>query len=85
MPDIVAPEHRELYSKFIETFALYKKFEDMINLGAYKEGSNPKVDYAIKKIDKLKSYIKQGINEKRDLADSIQGLFLIFGQKEAEI
>ncbi len=78
MPDIVGSRHKEYSSKFVETFALYKKFEDMVNLGAYKEGSNPKVDYAIKKIDKLKAYIKQGIEERRDLADSIQGLYLIF-------
>lgn len=78
MPDIVDSKHREYASKFIETYALYKKFEDMINLGAYKEGSNPKVDFAIKQIESLKAYIRQGINEKRDLADSLQGLYLIF-------
>ncbi len=78
MPDIVEPDHRKFSSKFVETFAIYKKFEDMINLGAYKEGSNQKVDYAIKKVDKLKSYIRQAIDEKRDFADSIQGLYLIF-------
>ncbi|MCX7913888.1 MAG: FliI/YscN family ATPase [Thermodesulfovibrionales bacterium] len=78
MPDIVDSKHREYASKFIETYALYKKFEDMINLGAYKEGSNSKVDLSIKYIDKLKAYIKQGIEDRRDFADSIQGLYLIF-------
>jgi flagellum-specific ATP synthase len=78
MPDIVEPHHMEYSSKFVETFALYKKFEDMINLGAYKEGSNPKVDYSLKKIDKLKSYIRQAIDEKRDFTDSVQGLYLLF-------
>lgn len=78
MPDVVEPNHMEYSSKFVETFALYKKFEDMINLGAYKEGANHKVDYAIKKIDKLKSFIRQGIDEKRDFTDSVQGLYLLF-------
>ncbi len=78
MPDIVDSKHKEYSSKFVETFAIYKKFEDMINLGAYKEGTNPKVDYALNKIDKLKSYIKQGIEERRDFADSMQGLYLTF-------
>ncbi len=82
MPDIVEPKHKEYSSKFIETYAIYKKFEDMINLGAYKEGSNHKVDDAIKQIDKLKAYIKQGMEEKRDLADSLQGLYLIFDMKQ---
>lgn len=78
MPDIVEPSHMEYSSKFVEIFALYKKFEDMINLGAYKEGTNHKVDYAIKKIDQLKSYIRQPIDEKRDFTDSVQGLYLLF-------
>ncbi len=78
MPDIVEPSHMEYSSKFVEIFALYKKFEDMINLGAYKEGTNHKVDYAIKKIDQLKSYIRQAIDEKRDFTDSVQGLYLLF-------
>ena len=78
MPDIVEPSHMEYSSKFVEIFALYKKFEDMINLGAYKEGTNHKVDYAIKKIDQLKSYIRQPIDEQRDFTDSVQGLYLLF-------
>ncbi len=81
MPDIVDQQHKEYSSKFIETMATYKKFEDMINLGAYKENSNPKVDNAIMMMDRLKGYIRQGMNEKRDLADSLQGLYLIFDEK----
>jgi flagellum-specific ATP synthase len=78
MPDIVDAKHRELASRFVETMATYKKVEDMINLGAYKEGSNPKVDYAIKVYDKLRTYLKQGMKERRDFADSLQGLYFLF-------
>jgi flagellum-specific ATP synthase len=78
MPDIVDAKHKELASKFVETLAAYKKVEDMINLGAYKEGTNPKVDYAIKMIDKLRAYLKQGMQERRDFADSLQGLYFLF-------
>jgi len=78
MPDIVDAKHKELASRFIETMATYKKVEDMINLGAYKEGSNAKVDQAIKLYDKLRMYLKQGMNERRDFADSLQGLYFLF-------
>jgi len=78
MPDIVDAKHRDLASKFVETMAVYKKVEDMINLGAYKEGTNPKVDYAIRIIDKLKSYLRQGMQERRDFTDSLQGLHFLF-------
>lgn len=78
MPDIVDDKHRELASRFIELMATYKRFEDMINLGAYKAGTNPKLDKAIEMIDKLRSYIRQDMRNRRDFADSLQGLFLIF-------
>jgi len=78
MPDIVDANHKGLASRFMDTMAAYKRVEDMINLGAYKEGSNPKVDFAIKMIDKLRAYLRQGMNERRDFADSLQGLFFLF-------
>ena len=79
MPDIVDERHRKYASMFMEAMATFKKMEDMINLGAYKAGSNPRVDYALGIIDKLRDYLRQDMNERRDMADSIQGLYYIFG------
>jgi flagellum-specific ATP synthase len=82
MPDIVDVRHQEYASKFIEILATYKKFEDLINLGAYKEGANQKVDYALKMMDRLRKYLKQDISERCDIADSIQDLYLILEETE---
>jgi flagellum-specific ATP synthase len=82
MPDIIDDGHRQYASRFIETLAVYKKVEDMINLGAYKSGTNPKVDGAIGKIERMRSYLKQGMHEKLDLADSIQGLYFAVEDRE---
>ncbi|MBI5056684.1 MAG: FliI/YscN family ATPase [Nitrospirae bacterium] len=84
MPHVIDDRHREYAGKFIEALSVYKKFEDMINLGAYKHGSNFKVDYSIKLIDRFKGYLRQGMNERIDFADSIQGLYFIFDQMEKE-
>lgn len=81
MPDIVDQKHREYASKFVEILATYKKFEDMINLGAYKHGTNPNLDFAISMIDKLRGYLRQDMNERRDFGDSIQGLYFIFDER----
>lgn len=78
MADIVDERHREYASRFVEVMATYKKLEDMINLGAYKEGTNPKVDYAIGMIERLKGYLRQGTDERCDFADCLQRLYLIF-------
>jgi flagellum-specific ATP synthase len=82
MPHVVDERHREYAGKFIEILSTYKKFEDMINLGAYKPGSNFKVDYSIKLIDRLKNYLRQNMNEHIDFADSVQGLYCIFDEME---
>ena len=44
--------------------ATYKEKEDLISIGAYQDGSNPRVDYAKAKINDVYEYLKQGINEK---------------------
>lgn len=82
MPHIIDPRHKEYAARFLEVYSTYKKFEDMINLGAYKKGSNPDVDYAIQIIDRLKSFLRQGIDEKKDFSDSLQGLYFIFETHE---
>ncbi len=72
--DITRPEHREAINTFLDTLATYKEAEDLINIGAYVKGSNPKVDYAIKKIHQLNQFLRQPIEEKSDLETSIQRL-----------
>jgi flagellum-specific ATP synthase len=82
MSHVIDERHREYAGRFIEVLSIYRKFEDMINLGAYKQGSNFKVDYAIKLIEKLKSFLKQNMNVHIDFADSVQSLYFIFDEME---
>jgi len=84
MPHVIDEKHREQAGRFVEVLSTYKKFEDMINLGAYKQGSNQKVDYAIKIIDQLKKYLRQGTNEMIDFADAVQGLYFVFDETGIE-
>ncbi len=78
MPDIVDPAHKELAGRFGEVLAVYRKHEDMINIGAYKEGSNPKVDRAIRMIESLKMYLRQEMNERYKFRDSVVQLQKLF-------
>jgi len=78
MVDITSKEHQELSNYFRDILATYKRAEDLINIGAYVKGSNPKIDYAISMIDKLRSYLKQDMNEKITFEESLaqlKGLF----------
>jgi len=82
MPHIIDGRHRQYSMKFIDALSTYKKFEDMINLGAYKQGSNPKVDFSIRIIDRLKSYLKQDMYEHINFANAVQGMYCIFDEME---
>ncbi|MBI4211441.1 MAG: flagellar protein export ATPase FliI [Deltaproteobacteria bacterium] len=78
MSSIVEPEHLEAAQKLREVVANYEKERDLILIGAYEEGSDPKVDYAIEKIEEVNAFLKQRVDEKVDLADSIESLKGIF-------
>jgi flagellum-specific ATP synthase len=84
MPDIVAAGHKDAAGRFSEALALYRKHEDMITIGAYKEGSNPKLDRAIRMIDALKGYLRQGMNERFGFQDSVAQLHQLFNEERDE-
>lgn len=59
MPDITTPEHQTLARKLREILAVYSEAEDLINIGAYVQGSNAKIDEAIAKIDTINAFLCQ--------------------------
>jgi flagellum-specific ATP synthase len=78
MNDVTSPEHQRYVGKFKESLAIYRQSEDLINIGAYKAGSNPGIDYALSKNDGMQAYLKQSVNDPVSMNDSIQGLKGIF-------
>lgn len=74
MDEITTLKHRENANRFKETLAVYGKAEDLINIGAYVEGSNPAIDNAIGMIDEMKNYMKQGMDENINFEESVQQL-----------
>lgn len=79
MDDVVAPEQRRDAGRLKEILATYRKAEDLINIGAYVAGSNPKIDYAIKMIERINGYLRQQVGERVPLAESIAQLHALFG------
>lgn len=78
MIDVVGTDHINHTRRLREVLAIYKKAEDLINIGAYKKGNNPRIDYAIQMIDRINSFLRQGINEKVDFENSVKGLRDLF-------
>jgi flagellum-specific ATP synthase len=63
MIDVISKEHYDLSMKMKDFLATYNEAKDLINIGAYTKGSNPKWDIAINKIDRINAYLQQGIME----------------------
>ena len=63
MNDIVSDQHQKSSVKFRETLATYRESENLINIGAYVKGSNKHIDYSIKNIDNINSFLAQEVGE----------------------
>ncbi len=64
MSSIVDREHKEAAGKLKNVLATYQEAEDLINIGAYKKGSNRNIDYAIEKIDEVNQFLLQETHDK---------------------
>ena len=60
--------------------ATYQEAEDLINIGAYKAGSNKNIDFAISKIDRVNQFLQQSTEDKFDFEEIIAELTDIFAQ-----
>ena len=78
MIDVVNEKHRKKANDILNIIATYRKAEDLINIGAYVEGSNPEIDNAIRMIDKINLFLRQGIDEKVNFEESREQLFALF-------
>ncbi|MFA9463839.1 MAG: flagellar protein export ATPase FliI [Velocimicrobium sp.] len=80
MSSIATKEHKEYAGKLKNVLATYTEAEDLINIGAYKKGSNPEIDFAIEKISKVNEFLMQQVEEKFTFEQEINLLGELFEQ-----
>ena len=78
MSSIATKEHKEVANQLKNVLATYGEAEDLINIGAYKAGSNKEIDYAITKIDAVNSFLTQQVEEKFTFEETVELLKGIF-------
>ena len=71
MVEIVTPEHRKLAGQLRDIMSVYEKNADLVSIGAYKAGTNPKLDHALSKMDAINQFLMQGINESFSFDESL--------------
>ncbi len=78
MSQICEKDHKAAAGRLKNVLATYAEAEDLINIGAYKSGSNPNIDYAIQKINAVNDFLMQSTEDKYSLEDTLgllEGLF----------
>ncbi|GFI31171.1 MAG: flagellar protein export ATPase FliI [Lachnospiraceae bacterium] len=78
MSAIADSKHKETAGKLKNVMATYQEAEDLINIGAYKSGSNKNIDYAIEKIDAVNEFLLQETHDKfsfEEIMSMMEGLF----------
>jgi flagellum-specific ATP synthase len=74
MRDIVGREHDAAARSILELIARYRQSEDLVLLGAYKQGMNKTLDRAVQAQEAINSYLRQDIDQPASLASSVQAL-----------
>ncbi len=75
--DVITPEHLSSVSSLRDLMSAYSENEDLIQIGAYAQGTNPRVDRSIKIHDHLNKFLRQNRDEAAPFDDSISGLAAI--------
>lgn len=72
MTELASAEHYQAATKLRELLAVYKANEDLIDIGAYVQGTNPRVDQAIKMYRPIMDLLRQGVSEKSSLETAVR-------------
>jgi len=81
MVDVATEQHLKLAQIYRRTLATYREAEDLINIGAYVQGSNPEIDYALSKNTQMQEYALQDMQEHTSLTECEARLLHIFGDR----
>ncbi len=69
---ITSVEEQRAIGKIRKLLAVYTDAEDLINVGAYAEGSSADIDEAIEKIDSIRLFLQQEVQEKSSIQETLQ-------------
>lgn len=79
MNELSSEEQRVAAANVRDILSTYADAEDLVNIGAYVSGANPRIDRALARIDDVHRFLRQGTDENEPLAASVQRLVEEFG------
>ena len=78
MQEIIPTEHAELARRFRQTLSTYQQHRDLINIGAYQKGSDPRIDTAIELWPAMQKFLMQPIEQRVSHAEAVNALRQMF-------
>jgi len=79
MPDIIDAGHLKMARELRRLYSLYQQNRDLISVGAYQPGSDPRIDKAIEKNPAILDFLQQDMDEPVDMNRSLQELAMLLG------
>ena len=74
MSAIASPEHKEAAAKMRTMLSLYRENKDLIDVGMYQPGSNPKLDIAIQMMPQINAFLQQRTSDSVTMETTIQAM-----------
>lgn len=82
MQQIISPQHLHLAQKFKQIYSRYQQNRDLISVGAYARGSDPRIDEAIERMPRLLDFLRQPLDSREDFKGSYQALHGLLADTE---
>ena len=79
MTEVATADHIKAAQRLRSLQATYQEAEDLINIGAYAKGSNPEIDLAIDRNSGIRDFLRQGVMEQADLAETLARMKQLVG------
>ena len=77
MSSIVTPEHQKAAGKIRHMMSVYQENQDLLSIGAYKSGSNPELDQAIRHMDAINRLLRQETDSKVSFRETVEQMIQI--------
>ncbi len=78
MDSVAGPEHRQLAQLVRTDLATYRESRDLVEIGAYKPGTSPRLDAALRRMPAIEAFLRQDSHERSTLDDSLEALARVF-------
>jgi len=74
MPMVVSPEHVQQARRIKQVYSTYQRNRDLISIGAYTRGNDPRIDLAINAEPAINAFLSQGMQQVIPFSDSLNAM-----------